>query len=221
MADSASSKPGPRPLLAITAFIGVASLVAGLAWYAARPASPSGASPAPPPAPPIPKSQLVTTPAPVAAPAIDLPTADGKRFSLAAARGQVVVVNLWATWCPPCVQEMPSLVALGRELARSHPGRFRVVAVSLDDAAGAVDRFFAAAAYGGLPGDLVVALEPGGGEVARGLACRGRGACRPEEVALPETYLVDREGRIVALAIGALDWSSPVIRQYLEALLSG
>jgi thiol-disulfide isomerase/thioredoxin len=209
-----------------------AALISALAWStwlvasrtrqaAATPATGAQASQGVPPRPEIPTKRLVTAPKPVPAPAIDLPTADGKRFSLAAARGQVVVVNFWATWCAPCVTELPSLVKLGQDLARRHPGKFRIVAVSVDEQPGAVQKFFAEPPYGGLPTDLMVALEPGGGEVARAYPCQGRAACRPEDVRLPETYVVDQQGRIVALVVGEVDWALPGPRQYLEALLSG
>jgi hypothetical protein len=67
----------------------------------------------------------------------------------------------------------------------------------------------------------VVALEPGAGEVTRGFYCRGRGACGPNDVKFPETYIVDREGRIVALVVGDIDWSKPAARQYLEGIIKG
>jgi len=236
MADHTPPTPGPRPLLALAAVAAVI-LVSGLAWYAGHitakgakaPAAPPSAAPlalpaprAPPPAPEVPYNKLVTAAVPVTAPALDLPTADGKRFSLAAARGQVVLVNFWATWCPPCAKEMPSMVKLGQELARRHPGKFRMVAVSVDEQPGAVAQFFAKPAYGGgLPKDVVVALEPGAGEVTRAYYCKGRGACSPDDVKFPETYIVDREGRIVALVVGDIDWSAPSAAQYLEALIAG
>lgn len=113
------------------------------------------------------------------------------------------------------------MVKLGQELARRHPGKFRMVAVSVDEQPGAVEQFFAAPAFGGLPREVVVALEPGAGEVTRGYYCRGRGACRPDDVKFPETYIVDREGRIVALVVGDIDWGTPGPRQYLEALIKG
>lgn len=113
------------------------------------------------------------------------------------------------------------MVKLGQELARKHPGKFRMVAVSVDEQPGAVEQFFAARPYGGLPRDVVVALEPGAGEVTRGYYCRGRGACRPDDVKFPETYIVDREGRIVALVVGDIDWSVPAAKAYLEELIQG
>jgi thiol-disulfide isomerase/thioredoxin len=177
--------------------------------------------PGPPPAPEIPFNQLVVRASPVAAPPVELPTADGKTFSLAAARGQVVVMNFWATWCPPCAKEMPSMVKLGQSLARKHPGKFKLVAVSVDEEPAAVKRFFAAPGYGGLPKDVVVAHEPGAGPVTRTYFCTGRGACRPEEVQFPETYVVDPSGRISAVVVGDIDWADPAVGRYLEALVKG
>jgi thiol-disulfide isomerase/thioredoxin len=133
----------------------------------------------------------------------------------------VVIVNFWATWCQPCAHEIPSLVQLGRALAERHPGKFRVVAVSVDEDPGAVERFFAAPAFGGLPPELVVALEPGAGPVSRAFHCQGRGACRPEDVRYPETYVVDQQGRIVAMVVGFVDWSSPGSLRFLEAVAAG
>ncbi len=229
MAKPAPPSPRPGSLLPLAAAAGVL-LVAALSWYAWRittaappapaPVAPAPAVPAgPPPPPDIPYNQLVTLAAPVAAPPLELPTAGGKRFSLAEAKGQVVAVNFWATWCPPCAREMPSMVKLGEELAARHPGKFQMVAVSVDDQPGAVQQFFAAKPYGGLPRHVVVALEPGAGPVTRSFYCRGRGACRPEDVQFPETYIVDRAGRISAVVVGDIDWSQPAARQYLEALI--
>jgi thiol-disulfide isomerase/thioredoxin len=233
MASPVPSKQGPRPLLALAAFAG-AALVGALAWYAwritadqARVAAPPppAARPQPaaqvPPAPEIPYNQLLTRARPVAAPPIDLATADGRRFSLAEARGQLVLVNFWATWCPPCAKEMPSMVKLGQALTRRHPGKFKMVAISVDEQLDAVKQFFAAAPYRGLPRDVVVALEPGAGEVTRRYYCEGRGACGPEDVKFPETYIVDGQGQIVALVVGDIDWSAPSVEKILEGLIKG
>jgi thiol-disulfide isomerase/thioredoxin len=231
MPSPAPPAKGSRPLLALAAFAG-AALVGVLAWRAwqvteeaKRLAAAPGPRPiqqaGPPPAPDIPFNQIVTRGQPIEAPPIELPTLDGKTFSLAAARGQVVVVNFWATWCPPCAKEMPGMVKLGQALARKYPGKFRMVAVSVDEEPAAVTRFFAAPAYGGLPKEVVVAHEPGAGPVTRTYYCQGRGACRPEEVQFPESYIVDRQGRISGIVVGDIDWSSPVAGQYLEALIKG
>jgi thiol-disulfide isomerase/thioredoxin len=231
MATTVPPNHGPRLPRSLVLLAGAASISA-LAWYswylasrtrqdvAAPAVAGAPAPPAGPAWPEVPVNRLVTAPAPVPAPDIDLPTADGKRFSLASSRGQVVVVNLWATWCAPCVKELPGLVRLAQDLARRHPAKVQLVAVAVDEQPDAVRRFFEGAPFGDLPRDVVVALEPGAGEVARGYPCRGRGACRPEDTRLPETYVVDQQGRIVALVVGELDWSLPGPRQYLEALLA-
>jgi thiol-disulfide isomerase/thioredoxin len=214
---------GPVRWRAIAAVAAVV-LISALAWSAWRLASSArlpAASQAVKPPPSIPQNLLVTAPVPVPAPPLDLPTTDGRRFSLADARGQVVIVNFWATWCGPCVQELPSLVQLGRALAERHPGKFRILAVSVDEEPAAVARFFAKPAFGGVPPELVVALEPGAGPVTRAFHCQGRGACRPEDVRFPETYVVDQQGRIVAMVVGYIDWSTLGSMRFLEAVLAG
>src|SRR6266542_3911399 len=90
---------------------------------------------------------------------LDLVALDGSRLSLAALRGQVVFVNFWATWCPPCREEMPSMVRLGQELARRHPGKFAMVAVSVDDGWAPVREYFAAPPFFGAPSSLSVVLD--------------------------------------------------------------
>src|SRR5512138_3556261 len=57
----------------------------------------------------------------------------GGRFSLASAKGQLVFINFWATWCPPCRDELPSMLSLGKELTARYPCRVKIVSVSLDD----------------------------------------------------------------------------------------
>lgn len=127
----------------------------------------------------------------------------GARVRLADFRGQVVLVNFWATWCAPCVREMPTLDRLQAMLA----GEGLVVAAVSVDRAGrqAVEPF---AAKLGLE-HLALFLDPKSA-LARAFGLSG----------LPTTYLIDRAGRVVRVLAGPAEWDSPevvaLIRHYLE-----
>jgi thiol-disulfide isomerase/thioredoxin len=151
------------------------------------------------------------------APPFELAALDGSRVSLAASRGQVVFVNFWATWCPPCRDEMPSMVRLGQDLARRYPGKFRMVAVSVDDGVDPVKEFFAGPPYGGAPQGVTVAFDDKDQTVTRSYYCTARGFC--PDIKFPETYIVDRTGRLVAYVVGPRDWSDPAAKAFLEALI--
>jgi thiol-disulfide isomerase/thioredoxin len=140
-------------------------------------------------------------------------TPDGKPFTLADARGQVVFVNFWATWCPPCRDEMPSMLKLGADLAARHPGKFRMVAVSVDDGWPEVLSFFG----GKLPEGVTWLRDPDQA-VTRAYYCEARGSC-PESFKFPESYLVDPSGRLVSYVIGPRDWNEPAARAFIERML--
>ena len=125
-------------------------------------------------------------------PAAELVDPDGARLALADTRGTPVLLNLWATWCAPCVVEMPLL----NDLAGAFEGRLRVLTVSEDmQGADAVVPFFAARDLPNLPrwmdpaNDLAFAFEGG--------------------AALPLTVLYDAQGREVWRVMGGYDWASP------------
>lgn len=153
----------------------------------------------------------------VPAPDVSVVTADGRRVKLSSRAGRVVLVNFWATWCPPCVQEMPSMLRLGAQLAAAHPGQFEMVAVSGDDSWDAVQEYFAKS-FGGVPPTLTVTRDPDA-VAARAYYCAARGYC--PDVKFPETYVLDRSGTIVAMIVGPRDWSDPAARQWLEFLIGG
>ena len=150
---------------------------------------------------------------PGAAPPVLGWTAEGKPLTLAEARGQVVFVNFWATWCPPCRDEMPSMLQLGRDLAARHPGKFRMVAVSVDDGWPEVMQFFG----GRLPGGVDVVRDPEQA-VTREYYCLARGVC-PDSFKFPETYVVDPSGKLVSYVVGPRDWNDPAARAFLERLI--
>lgn len=119
----------------------------------------------------------------------------GATLDLASLRGEPVLVNLWATWCVPCIAEMPLL----DDLAADFEGRVRVITVSEDmTGAEAVEPFFAERSFANLPQWLDpkndLALAYGGG------------------AALPLTVLYDAEGREVWRVMGGYDWASDEAR---------
>lgn len=142
--------------------------------------------------PPFQPLDTVRAHAPTALPALPFGDADGRPVGLDRYRGHGLVVNLWATWCVPCVTEMPALDALSRTL---EPSGIRVLTVSLDrGGAGAVRPFFAAHGIRSLP----VLLDPH----SRALAALGLDG-------IPVTLLVDRDGREVGRLQGPVDWATP------------
>lgn len=149
------------------------------------------------------------------APPLEL-EAIGGRFSLAGARGKLVFVNFWATWCPPCRDEMPSMLRLGQELTERHPGRFKMVAISVDEGMDPVKEYFAAPPFAGAPRGVTVAFDADQ-TVTRAYYCTARGFC--PDLKFPETYIVDRDGRLVAYVVGPRDWSHPAAKAFLEQLI--
>ena len=143
----------------------------------------------------MPRSRQATV-----APSFVLPDLAGKVVRMDELRGKVVLLNLWATWCPPCVEEMPTLQRLADKMA----GRdFMVLAVSEDDEPKLVGPWVAARGF-----TFPVLLDERG-VVGANLGITG----------YPETFVVDRQGRIVHHHIGYRDWSEPKIVAALENLM--
>ena len=128
-----------------------------------------------------------------AAPSFSLPARDGNPVDLSAYRGKVVLLNFWATWCPPCRDEEPSL----RQLARAmDPGKFQLVAISVDEGGWpAIDKFFA-----GNPPPYAVALD----QTARISQVYGT-------TKFPESYLIDSSGTLRLKFIGPRNWTDPAV----------
>jgi thiol-disulfide isomerase/thioredoxin len=139
------------------------------------------------------------------APDVEFTELGGAPTRLADFRGRVVLVNLWATWCGPCVAEMPSLVKLQETIGRRD---FVVLALSSDrGGARVVEPFVAEHRLQ----SLAVHLDPKG-NATRTLGARG----------LPTSILIDRQGREIGRILGAADWSSSeavaLVRSALEAV---
>lgn len=145
---------------------------------------------------------LVTRGPPVSPPAVSWTTADGTTQSLAAYAGQAVVLNFWATWCVPCVAEMPSLNALA---ALVGPERIAVLALSSDrGGAKPVERFYAERGIR----TLAILLDP-----------RGTAARAFESKGIPTTVILDRDGQERARVEGAVDWAQPASVQRLREIV--
>jgi thiol-disulfide isomerase/thioredoxin len=129
---------------------------------------------------------------------------DGKNISLADLKGDVVVVNLWATWCAPCVKEMPTLAQLQSRYAGKP---VKVLPISLDkgpdDIAKAKAFISDKAPLGFYHGDYAMAF-----------------AITPAAEGLPTTLIFDRSGRERARLEGGADWSTPEASRVIDALLA-
>ena len=117
-----------------------------------------------------------------------LPDLTGQDVRLSAFRGKVVLLNFWASWCPPCRSEMPDLQQLFEKLNGS---KFQMLAVSLDRDPQAARALIKEAGY-----TFPVLLSPGN-KVAEGYGIS----------AIPTTFIIDKQGRIVSRTVGAADWS--------------
>jgi len=134
-------------------------------------------------------------------PTLDLADLEGKRWSLAAFAGQVVVLNFWATWCEPCRAEMPSLDALG---ARHRDAGLAVAAVNYREPAALIRKFFER-----VPLRATILLDPDGDAAAE---------WTPR--VFPSTVLIGRDGMPTATVLGDLDWASPAARELVEPMLA-
>ena len=137
----------------------------------------------------------------VAAPDFILPDLAGKTVRLNELRGKVVIVNLWATWCTPCVAEMPTLETLWKTMSGKD---LVLLAVNQDEETSGVRDWVA-----GRELTFPVLLDPRA-KVAHDWGVTG----------YPETFVVDRRGRIVHHHVGFRDWSDPAIVKSLEQLLA-
>ena len=136
------------------------------------------------------------------APDFRLTSTDGRSIGLADLRGKVVMVHFWATWCPTCVEELPTLAKFYEELKG---GDFEMLAVSVDEGGPAEVNAFLR--KNGL--SIPVFLDPGGS------VSRQYGTYK-----LPETYIVDRRGEVRYKLIGSRDWRDPEALRVMRELIA-
>jgi thiol-disulfide isomerase/thioredoxin len=186
-------------LVTIVVLLGVG---AGFAGYEALHSAPSGAAPQDT-AQSGAKSGAIEGFQPLASPAVPVAASfldeDGKPTDLSRFKGHVTLLNLWATWCSPCVREMPSLERLRAARESDH---FVVATVSEDiQGAKAVDAFFTKNGLAGLPRYL----DP---QNTLGHAFKVEG--------LPTTLLLDPEGREIGRFEGEADWDGPAALNLID-----
>lgn len=193
LASAAAAKSGPliprrrKALLVLAGLVGLAGLLQlrNRLAVADREAAP-----------------LVLHVRPRALPPLRFADGAGAATGLSAFRGRVVLLNVWATWCPPCVKEMPTLDRLQATLGGPD---FEVVALSIDEAgAAAVRPFFARLGIAHLRPYVDTFGEASASLVAAGV---------------PLTLLIDREGREIASKLGPAEWDSPQMVHWLRERL--
>ena len=135
------------------------------------------------------------------APDFSFPGLDGKMISLSDYRGKVVLVNIWATWCPPCVAEMPSMEKLYNKLKGQD---FEILAVSIDEPGlKAVTPFMKKSNL------TFPALIDPEGSIRAAYGVTG----------VPESFIVDKQGILVKKIIGPVDWENPGVFRFFSDLI--
>jgi peroxiredoxin len=129
-----------------------------------------------------------------------VPTPGGETFRLGDQRGKVVMVNFWATWCPPCLEEMPAMERLYR---KHKDAGFTLVAISVDAESKKVKPFLTEHKL-----TMPIGVDPKM-DLANTYGVR----------ALPSSFMVGRDGNLAALAIGPRDWDNDAAHSLVEGML--
>jgi thiol-disulfide isomerase/thioredoxin len=138
----------------------------------------------------------------LAAPDLVLQDLAGNTHRIEQYRGQVLLINFWATWCPPCRAEMPSLWRLRKKIGAND---FQIVAINMGEDKALITAFMPRS----MLEDFIVLQD------------RKSALLEPWRVtAFPASYLIDRQGRIASTYYGALDWDQPQMVGRIEGLLA-
>lgn len=135
------------------------------------------------------------------APEFRLPDLHGRTHQLSDYRGKIVFLNLWATWCPPCREEMPSMERLYHRL---RDDEFVMLAISQDEQINEAVRPFVEQMRLSFP----ILLDP-----------QGKVPPKYGVTGYPETFIIDRAGRVIDHIIGPRDWDSELSFRYFSSLL--
>jgi len=135
------------------------------------------------------------------APDITVTPMSGNSIKLSDLKGKVVLLNFWATWCPPCREEIPSMMKLNAAMAGKP---FQMVAVSVDEGGKpAVEAFFRTSGF------MLPAYTDPGSKAATTYGITG----------VPETFIIDKKGIIVKKVIGPFAWDGPEATAFLDGLV--
>jgi len=196
-----------RTTIIAASALAVATVVAGAVYYYSK-TTPSGAD----------GSSLLSAPAtagrsnegfsftaletPKPLPELTFADGNGREMTMEAFEGQMVLLNIWATWCVPCREEMPSLDRLQAKLGGPD---FRVVPLSIDRE--------------GLPAVEAFYQELGLKNLGIYVDQTGRASGKLGAAGIPTTLLVDREGRELGRTVGPAEWDSDTVVQFLNKYL--
>ena len=137
----------------------------------------------------------------VPAPAFSLPGLDGNMVNLDDYKGKIVLLNIWATWCPPCVAEMPSMEKLYQELKEEN---FEILAVSID-----------------VSGSNVVAPFMKKHRLSFPALTDTQGTIKDlyQTTGVPESFILDKDGIIAEKVIGPREWATPEVINYFRNMI--
>ena len=147
------------------------------------------------------KAGFQTPSSPIKALDFTLPSLDGSTVSLKALQGSVVLVNFWATWCPPCKAEIPSLEKLYSQYKSKG---LKVLAIDVAEDKTTVSAFVSANKM-----ETTILLD------ASGQTAGAYGA-----QSIPLTYIIAKDGSVVGRTLGARDWTSPEVLSLMDALVA-
>jgi thiol-disulfide isomerase/thioredoxin len=149
------------------------------------------------------KAPFARTARPKPVPELRFNDAQGREHTLTDFRGKVVLLNIWATWCEPCREEMPALDRLQAKLGGE---RFQVLALSVDQDGPAVARkFYAETGIKALP----LYIDP-----------TAKAAFTVDAAGLPASLLIDRQGREIGRHLGAVKWDEPEVVERLRRAIA-
>lgn len=127
--------------------------------------------------------------------------ANGSTLKLSDLKGKVVLLNFWATWCPPCREEIPSMMKLNTFMAGKP---FQMVAVSIDEGGkSAIESFFKETGF------LLPTYLDESGTSSKSYGVTG----------VPESFIIDKHGVLVKKIIGGFAWDSPEAVAFIEGLM--